>query len=425
MKRFHDTAILYVRSGDGGDGSRHLRREKYISKGGPDGGDGGRGGHVIFQATTNDATLIRFHFNQKFRAGRGGDGGRSGSTGADGEDLVVPVPEGTLVVDNDNGQIIGDLVKADDQLVVAEGGESGLGNMHFKSSTHQAPRISLKGGKGQERWLRLELKLVADVGLVGSPNAGKSSLMRRISAARPKVAAYPFTTLSPVLGVVTMGDLSLVAADIPGLIEGSHKGSGLGDDFLRHIERTRFLIHVVDMSGNSGDPMANFEQIRVELEMSTRKLGERPFVVAANKMDLVEAQGEWEAFCYEMSKMDILVYGISAVTGAGVDELLKVAFEQVSKTPRPSILDEPSEVVLRPGPDVYSVSVERISPETYVVYGEYVEKLVSRIDGDIPEAMDWLQRQLERLGVLKELRRSGAYPGCAIQIGQIEFEWAD
>jgi GTPase len=423
MNRFYDTARVFVAAGRGGDGSRHLRHEAFVPRGGPDGGDGGRGGHVILEATSNDSSLVRFHFNERFRGGNGSPGSRNNKYGRSGKDLFVAVPEGTVVYRAGSDELLGDLVAHGDRLLVAEGGEGGLGNTHFKSSTHQTPQIALKGEPGQTAWLRLELKLVADVGLVGAPNAGKSSLVARVSAAHPKIADYPFTTLSPVLGVVALGDSSVVMADLPGLIEGAHAGTGLGDQFLRHVERTRFLVHVVDLSGESGEPIDLFDQIAGELRLYGHGLVDRPFVVAGNKIDVTEARANWPAFAEMVESRGMDCLAISTVTGEGIEELIQRVFAGVANAPMPDIHPGEEAVLLRPGAPESTLLIREDGEGGYVLSGPEVERLAARIDFAIPDAVDWFRGRLHRMGVDRLLTGAGGAAGDSLTIGENEIEW--
>jgi GTP-binding protein len=318
---FIDRARIRVKAGNGGNGCVAFRREKFVPKGGPSGGDGGRGGDIVLAADPDVNTLLMFRYRQRFAAGRGAHGEGSGRSGRSGADLVIAVPAGTTVLDDETGEPVADLTEPGQRVRVAKGGRGGRGNAHFATPTHRAPREAEPGEEGQERRLRLELRLLADVGLVGLPNAGKSSLLRRISAARPKVAGYPFTTTEPMLGVVPLPDApGIVVADIPGLIEGAHRGAGLGHEFLRHIERTRVLVHVVDLAGD--DPDAQLATVERELAMYTPRLDDRRTIVAANKLDLPEARARWEGFAARLGARGLTVVPISAATGDGVRRLL-------------------------------------------------------------------------------------------------------
>jgi GTP-binding protein len=321
---FIDEAKILVQAGDGGRGCVSFRREKFVPKGGPDGGDGGKGGDVVLQADRNLSTLLDFRYKQRYAAGRGEHGRGSDQRGRDGDDCIIRVPLGTVVRSLDSGLEVTDLVASDQCCIAAHGGRGGRGNARFKSPTKQAPRYAQPGESGETRWLSLELKLLADVGLTGLPNAGKSTLLARISAARPKIAPYPFTTLVPQLGIVRLrGERSCVVADIPGIIDGAHEGRGLGHQFLRHIERTRLLLHLVDLpSSGDGDPILNFDTVHRELRAYTSGLAAKPQVVVATKMDVPSAKLAWERFQPAMAARGLQAIAISAVTGEGIGTLL-------------------------------------------------------------------------------------------------------
>lgn len=344
---FIDEATIRVKAGDGGNGCLAFRREKFVPRGGPSGGDGGKGGDVIMESSERHNTLVHFRFNPEYKGERGRHGEGSNKTGREGEDVTLKVPVGTIVYDADSGEKVHDFSASDDRIVIARGGRGGRGNAQFKTSTHQAPREHEDGRPGEERTLRLELKLLADVGLVGYPNVGKSTLISRISAARPKIADYPFTTLQPNLGVVIAGDppneISFVVADIPGLIEGAHEGAGLGTQFLRHIERTRLLVHLVDVSDASGrpDPVKDFEVIMGELESFGAGLQNKPMILAASKIDAANTDklAKLKRFA---KKKQIALYPISAVTGEGVDKLKYAMAERVQEL-RKTVIEVASE----------------------------------------------------------------------------------
>lgn len=424
MSQFLDTAEIIVTAGRGGRGSAWLRREKFVPRGGPAGGDGGRGGHVLLRARSGENTLLRFRYERRFRAGHGGPGGRNRATGAQGEDLFLDVPCGTVALDSESGDLVGDLTADGQVLEVARGGEGGFGNTHFKSSRNQTPRMALKGEPGQSRKLRLELKLMADIGLAGAPNAGKSSLLAAISAARPLVAAFPFSTKHPVLGVVSFGDRQLVFADAPGLIAGSHLGHGLGHEFLRNLERTRFLVQVVDLSGESGDPLETFRQVRGELRDAPHPLDDRPFIVAGNKMDTTSAQAAWPGFVAALAELGVSAFPISAVTGAGLTDLLAAAFAGAARAPAPDLTQDLIPV-LRPATAERPLVVERHGEGRFQVYGGTVENLTERVDFSLPDALAWYWRQLERGGVMTALRRAGVQNGDQVEIGGRAFEWQE
>ncbi len=343
---FIDEARIYVKAGDGGNGCVAFRREKFVPRGGPSGGDGGRGGDVVMEATQQHNTLIHFRYNPEHKAGRGRHGEGSNCTGKDGEAIVLQVPVGTTIFDEETGELVHDFAHPGDRAVVARGGRGGRGNQHFATPTHQAPRESEPGRPGEERRYRLELKLLADVGLVGYPNAGKSTLISRISAARPKVANYPFTTLEPNLGVVTVGEMprqtSFVVADMPGLIEGAHLGSGLGIQFLRHIERTRVLAHLIDVSDGSGrpDPVEDFKVICAELESFGHGLTDKPMIVIATKLDAANPE-KLKKLTASAKRRKLEFHAISAVTGEGVESLKQALWEAVRRaTPEPDAAAE-------------------------------------------------------------------------------------
>ncbi|HET6780785.1 MAG TPA: GTPase ObgE [bacterium] len=340
---FIDRAVINVKAGDGGNGSLSFRREKFVPKGGPDGGDGGHGGDVVLVADESLSTLLDFQHRQHFRAQSGSHGEGSKRSGKRGGTLVVPVPVGTVVKDASSGDVIADLAQHGQKVVIARGGRGGRGNARFATPTRRAPRIVEPGGPGQERRLELELKLIADAGLVGFPNAGKSTLLSRVSAARPKVADYPFTTTEPHLGVVALPDgRSFVLADIPGLIEGAHQGAGLGHDFLRHISRTRVLIHLVDLSNPDRDPRADFETVNAELWQYDHALKERPMLVALNKIDVPEARAKVQDVSAAVAAQGYRVFAISGATGEGVDMLMRTAAQVLDEMRnREPVLSDP------------------------------------------------------------------------------------
>jgi len=422
VNTFLDEAEIFVQAGNGGDGSMHFHREKFVPLGGPDGGDGGSGGDVILRSDRSINTLFMFKRRRRFAAENGQPGGPSRMRGKSGQDLVIPVPVGTVVRDAESGQTLADLTEDNQMLVVAKGGIGGLGNVHFKSSTNQAPRFAEKGEPGQSRTLDLELKVIAEVGLVGLPNAGKSTLLSVISAARPKIADYPFTTLSPNLGVVEVDeDYTLVAADIPGLIEGAHEGVGLGHEFLRHIERTLVLLHLLD--GSADDPLAGFRQINAELGAHASSLLEKPQIVVVTKLDLSEASERWPALERELHAAGYPVMGISAATGSGVRELVyrtaDLVRSEASKV-EAARSDEVEVITVPPNPEYFEIERKR---GTFYVTGHAVERLVVMTDLDNDEAVYRLQKRLKRMGVFAALTRAGAREGSKVRIGETEFNW--
>jgi len=416
-----DRAEIYVRAGDGGRGTISFRREKYVPRGGPDGGDGGRGGDVALTADRSVTTLAAFRRKRRFIAGSGGNGAGAKKHGANGDDIIIHVPLGTVVQKKADGGVapVADVRGGGLGGGGGGGGGGGRGNARFATSVHQAPRMAERGEPGGEATLVLDLKLLADVGLLGFPNAGKSTLLRAISAARPKVAAYPFTTLEPVLGVAEFGGRSFVVADIPGLIEGAHHGAGLGHDFLRHIERTRVLVHLVD--GTSPEPEKNVAQLNSELSLFNEALAGKPQVLAVNKIDIEEVRARIPELGKALSQAGVPLHFISAATGEGVPELMRetAALLAAGEAHVPSA--EPEYKVFRPQPRA-RVSVSR-GDGAFVVTGPGIERMVAMADLENPEARAWLWRQLRRLGVTRALERAGAKPSDRIRIGKRELEW--
>lgn len=421
---FYDKAKVYVKGGDGGNGAVAFRREKYVPLGGPSGGDGGGGGDVIFVADEGLRTLVDFRYQRHYKADRGEHGQGKGMHGRKAGNLVVRVPVGTVIKDADTGEFIADITADGQQVVVAAGGRGGRGNARFASANNKAPRVAEKGEPGEERWVALELKLLADVGLVGFPNAGKSTLISRISAAKPKIADYPFTTLVPNLGVVRMPDGdSFVVADIPGLIEGAHQGAGLGHEFLRHIERTRVLIHVVDMAGSEGrEPLEDFRAINRELEAYNQVLPRRPQVVAANKMDLPGAEENFQKFKAALgSEFDI--YFISAVTGEGVEPLLFKVAEVLKMAPPVEPMAVENEKVTRVSNEPrFTVNKEE---GVFVIDGKEIKKHYAMTDFANEEAMKRFLRIMKVMGIEDELRNQGAKNGDVVRIGDLIFDFID
>ncbi|MFQ6042271.1 MAG: GTPase ObgE [Candidatus Poribacteria bacterium] len=421
-----DIAKIYVKGGDGGNGCISFRREKHVPRGGPDGGDGGNGGSVILQATENLTTLIDQVYTQQYKATRGQHGKGKLMHGKNGEDRVVKVPVGVIVRDADTGELLADLTEPGMQLVVAKGGQGGKGNARFKSSTNRAPRVAERGEPGQERWLNLELKLIADVGLIGYPNVGKSSLLARTSAAKPKIADYPFTTLTPNLGLVRLGyEKSFVLADIPGLIEGAHKGVGLGDDFLRHIERTKMLIHVIDAAAFEGrDLIEDYKKINEELLLYNPKLARLPQLIAPNKMDMPSAQANLPRLQEYFGKRKI--YPISALTGEGVSSLMNAAFSLLRKINQKSRQEQESKPnKVEPKRYTRKPQLEIIPKDgKFIVKGEHVRRAVLMTDMENPEAIILLHRKLKNMGVINGLLKMGIKDGDTVQIDEIEFTFS-
>lgn len=429
---FFDRATITVRAGKGGNGAATFRREKFIPRGGPNGGDGGRGGHIYLVADPELNTLLHFSFERKFVAESGGHGLKNKMYGRQGEDLEVRVPPGTVVRTTINGVVYEvDLAIPRQRLLVARGGKGGLGNVHFTTSTRQAPRIAEYGEPGQELMIELELKMIADVGLVGFPNAGKSTLLSVISAAQPKIASYPFTTLQPNLGMATVGDYDrFVVADIPGLIEGAHTGVGLGHDFLRHIERTRVIIHVVDAAGVDGrDPLEDFFQINAELRQYRPELAERPQVVALNKLDLPEAQENLDRLRREIPVDSVDLIPIAAATREGLDVLMRRVAEHLRELPlfHQTMVDADDLPVLEwgiPEADPNDYEIER-EGNHWRVRGVKIERLVSMTNFNQPESVDRVQRVLDATGISDTLLKAGLQEGDTVVIGTQEMLWSD
>lgn len=419
---FLDEVTIEVASGRGGNGIVHFRREKFVPRGGPDGGDGGRGGDVILEVDPRLNTLAPFRRKRRFRAEDGRPGGGSNKTGRSGSDLVVKVPPGTQVRDAANGHVLADLVHPGQQLVVCKGGRGGRGNARFATSRNQAPRMAEKGEPGQERRLELELRLIADIGIIGVPNAGKSTFLSRVTHAKPKIADYPFTTLIPNLGVADLDEeTSLVLADIPGLVEGAHEGVGLGTAFLRHVQRTRVLIHLLD--GLSKDPLADYSQINTELALFDPNLGAKPQIVAINKVDLPEVRESIPKLKKRFKALGHDVLAISALTGEGLRELLYAAARKlVEEGP---VAPEEELPVYRPGPAAGEFTLEREPDGGWRVRGEAIERAAVMTYWEYDEAIRRFQSTLERLGIHDALREAGVKSGDTVRIGEYELEWVD
>ena len=418
---FIDQVEIFVHSGKGGDGVVHFRREKYVPRGGPDGGDGGKGGNVILEVVPTLNTLSNFRQKARFQAKDGEKGARQNMTGHSGADLVVRVPPGTLVYDRQSGELLGDLVEAGQRLVVASGGRGGRGNARFASSVRQAPRLAERGEPAQERELRLELKLIADIGIVGVPNAGKSTFLAAVTNAQPKIAAYPFTTLEPNLGVADLdGDTSLVLADIPGLIEGAHLGAGLGYEFLRHIQRTRVLIHLLD--GQAEDPLLDFAQINTELALFDPELSEKPQVVALNKMDLPEVNERWTEIKSALQKRGYPVFAISALRRLDLLPVLQKAAQLLSQAPEATVTVELP--VYRPESDPNEFAIQR-EADGWRISSKAIERAAAMTYWDEFQSIRRFQRVLEALGVDVALRKAGVQEGDTVYIGEYELEWYD
>lgn len=420
---FIDQAKIYVKGGDGGNGIVAFRREKYVPKGGPAGGDGGRGGNVVFVADEGLKTLMDFKYKKHFKADRGAHGQGKNMHGAWGEDLIARVPVGTTIYDDDNGEVIADLTVPGQDVIVARGGRGGKGNARFATAINKAPSFSENGEPGEEHWLRMELKLLADVGLVGFPNAGKSTFISRISAARPKIADYPFTTLVPNLGVVVTRDKdTFVVADIPGLIEGASEGIGLGHDFLRHVERTRVLLYILDAAETDGrDVLEDFRVLQQELGKYNPDLLERPYLVAANKMDVPAARDKIEVLQQQFGEK---LFCISAVTGEGVEPLLNKTYEILS-----SIIPESTPVGEQPVMRRFEEEEEPFHIQNvdgvYEVSGKRIEKLMIMTNFNSDEGLSRFLRVIDKMGVEEALREKGIREGDTVRIMDLEFEYTE
>ncbi|MCE2400385.1 GTPase ObgE [Candidatus Poribacteria bacterium] len=421
-----DTARIQVKAGNGGNGCISFRREKYVPRGGPDGGDGGNGGNIILVATLGMSTLIDLRHNPRQVAESGAHGAGKQRSGADGADRIIKVPVGTIIKDFDTGEMLADLTEADQTVVAARGGIGGKGNSRFKSSTFQVPRVAEKGEPGQEREISLEVKLIADVGLVGYPNAGKSTLLARTSAATPKIASYPFTTLSPNLGVVRINqEQNFVLADIPGLIEGAHKGAGLGHQFLRHIERTKMLIHVIDLSATDGrDPIKDYEQLNRELGHYNPMLTDLPQLIALNKIDTPEAEANLARVQEYFGKRK--VFPISAITGEGVNALMQQAYRSLQYLEAKAREQAETTITFEPElPPEPRARFELHKTENgFVVTGDEPRRAVVMTDMENEQALMLLFRKLKKMGVINALTRSDVKEGDTIQIDEFEFTYS-
>lgn len=430
MSPFVDQARIVVKAGRGGDGASHFRREKYVARGGPDGGDGGRGGHVILVVDPDLRTLIGFSHEQRFFAPDGAPGEGGNRTGANGLDLTVPVPLGTLVYDDDSGELLADLATPGQSVVVCRGGRGGFGNAHYATPQRRAPTMRELGEPGEQRTLRLELKLLADAALVGYPNVGKSTLIARLSAARPKIADYPFTTLTPNLGVVRVDDrFSYVIADLPGLIEGAADGRGLGHQFLRHLERARVIVHVVDLSGiERPDPVADYQAIRNELSRYDPRLAALPELVVGNKLDLPDAPEMAELLAEELRGFGVeRFYPVSAATGEGLDSLRSALAKAVTAGGTASLVEQRALETVAAGsaaPEPPFV-VGRDDDGLFVVSGHEVERAVAMCDLANQEAVMHLHRALTRMGVLDALRTAGCEDGDLVRIADVVLEFQE
>ena len=424
---FIDKAKIFVKAGNGGTGAVSFRREKYVPAGGPDGGDGGKGASVIFEVDNDLRTLMDFKYQRKYVATPGGDGSKKRQAGKNGEDLVLKVPAGTIIRDEATGKIIADLKEVGERAVVARGGRGGKGNQHFANAVRQAPNFAKSGTDGEERWVILELKMIADVGLLGFPNVGKSTFLSVVTAAKPKIANYHFTTLTPNLGVVKTkyGD-SFVLADIPGLIEGAAEGVGLGHDFLRHVERTKVLIHIVDISGLEGrNALEDFDAINDELKLYNEKLSTRPQVVVANKIDILEDESVYEEFKTTLEDRGYKVFKMSAATREGIDDVIAYVSQVLKDAEEIELVSEEELYV----PELDAIEEEGLQVEiedgVYVVTGKALRRIMYSVNFEDMESIQFFQKAMESQGVFDKLREMGIEDGDTVKIYEIEFEFYD
>lgn len=419
---FIDQVNIHVKSGKGGDGMVHFRREKFVPLGGPDGGDGGRGGNVIFEVKATLNTLSAFRQNEKFAAEPGKKGGGSEMTGRGGKDLIIYLPPGTVIYDAETGALLGDLTAAGQQLMACKGGRGGLGNQHYATSRNQAPRMAERGEPHEEKLLRLELKLIADIGIIGLPNAGKSTLLAALTNAKPKIGDYPFTTLEPNLGVANIDDdTTVVMADIPGLIEGAAEGAGLGHDFLRHIQRTRVLIHMID--GLSEDPLADFSQINNELSLFDTKLGDKPQIVVLNKIDQPDVQERLKAIKASFKKQKVELITASAMARTNTRDILIAAYRKLGEMPVEEV--EETLPVYKPDVDPNLFEVTQEDTDKWRITGVAIERSAKMTYWEHDGSIRRFQKLMERLGVDKALREAGIQEGDTVYVGSFELEWKD
>ena len=422
---FIDKAIIHIKAGNGGNGAVAFHREKFVSAGGPDGGDGGRGGNVVFVAQDGSNTLSDFRYKRKFTAGVGGQGGTKRCNGKAGEDVIIPVPRGTLLYDDETGRLMADM-SGDEPFIAAKGGRGGWGNSHFATPTRQVPRFAKPGTPGEEHRIRLELKLLADVGLVGFPNVGKSTLVSVVSEAKPEIANYHFTTITPVLGVVRVDQgASFVMADIPGIIEGASEGVGLGHEFLRHVERCRLLIHVVDVSGSEGrDPIEDLDTISRELERFDAELAKRPVIVAGNKCDMATEE-QLEAFAAEMKRRGLEYFPMMAAIAHGTEELVNRCAALLQELPPiPAFEAEPIALIDEASLGGREVRIEK-HDGVFFVEGEWLLKLLQTVDLQEPDGLQYFENVLQSSGVIDRLRESGVQEGDTVSIYDLEFDFVN
>ena len=423
---FTDYAKIYASAGKGGNGAVSFRREKYIAAGGPDGGDGGKGGDIYFEVNPDSNTLIDFRYKKKFKAENGNNGEGAHKSGKSGEDLYIKVPIGTIVKDAETGEVLADLSEKDQKALVLRGGRGGKGNSHFATSTRQAPRFSQGGEDGEEKELILELKLLADVGLIGFPSVGKSTILSVVTAATPKIAEYHFTTLEPNLGVVKpeYGE-SFVIADIPGLIEGASEGVGLGIQFLRHIERTRLLLHVIDVSGSEGrDPVEDYYVINKELEKYSKKLAKRKQIIVANKVDAMQDESLYEKLEKLAKEKNLEIYKISAATGQGIKELMQQVSKELKELPKEELIETeaPRKVYRLEKEEPYTITKKE---DMYVVDGPAIRELMRKVNMEDNESLYYFQKRLSELGVNQKLREAGVKEGDTVKVFDYLLEWED
>lgn len=422
MALFVDKAHLRVKAGDGGNGCVSFHREKFVQNGGPDGGDGGKGGDIILFADPNMHTLLDFKYRSKYVASNGEDGLSRMRKGKDGENLIIKVPVGTVVIQKDTGLVVADMSDANVEKLLLKGGRGGYGNSHFATPTRQAPNFAKPGIKNNFFEFTLELKTIADVGLVGFPNVGKSTILAALTRAKPKIANYHFTTLTPNLGIVSKYDQTFVLADIPGLVEGASEGKGLGHQFLRHIERTRLILNVIDVSGSEGrDPFTDYETINKELE-AYGDLKNRPQIIVLNKSDILPQDFDLEALIQRFQKMGLDVYVASAITHEGLDSLVDCIAEKLKTLPPTQVFHEESEVFVEV-PDKAFV-VEK-ADGVYIVSGDAIERLISTVNFDDTDSINWFHKMLRKFGILDELRGLGAQEGDSILMGDMEFDFIE
>ncbi len=423
---FTDYTKIIIKAGDGGNGATTFRREKYVAAGGPDGGDGGNGGNIYFQVDKDKNTLIDFRFNKKFKAKNGENGSGSHCNGKYGEDLYIKVPIGTVVKDAETGKVVADLSKPEQKELVLKGGRGGRGNSHFATSTRQAPRFSEDGEKGEEKELILELKLLADVGLLGFPNVGKSTFLSVVTSAKPKIANYHFTTIIPNLGVVKAKDgSSFVIADIPGIIEGASQGVGLGIQFLRHVERTRLLLHFLDVSGQEGrNPIDDFYAINKELKKYSEKLAKRKQIIVANKIDAMQNEELMKQVEDLAKKENLEIFKISAVTKEGVNELIDYVSKELKTLPKEELIEIEDKVVytLEDKKDQWTIKKE---DGVFIISGKAVERLMGRVNIEDNESIYYLQKSLRNMGIDSKLREMGVCEGDTVIIAGWELEWTN